>query len=99
MTKARFWENGFSVTGHSTRDADDDEGRLVCSAVSSAAFMAANTITEVIGDSAEISVKDGEMSLSVKAPSDKTKAVLAGLKLHLSELSEQYGKRLNITEV
>lgn len=97
MTKARFWSHGFSITGHSTKDAGDDEGRALCAAVSSAAYMAANTITEVIKDNAEIKVNDGEMVLKVQNPSDKTIAVLDGLKLHLSELSKQYGKRLSVT--
>lgn len=100
MTNARFWDFGFSITGHSTKNAGDDEGRALCAAVSSAAYMAANTITEVIRDAAEIEVEDGKMFLSVPNPSDKTIAVLKGLKLHLSELSKQYGKRLSvITEV
>ncbi|MBR6902537.1 MAG: ribosomal-processing cysteine protease Prp [Clostridia bacterium] len=97
MTNARFWIYGFSITGHSTKDAGDDEGRALCAAVSSAAYMAANTITEVIKDTAEIEVKDGEMFLSAQNPSDKTIAVLKGLRLHLSELSKQYGKRLSVT--
>ena len=94
MTKAQFWSYGFRISGHSTENAEDDRGRALCAAVSSAAYMAANTITEVIGDKAETRVGDGEMLLEVKKPSDKTVAVLSGLKLHLSELSKQYGKRL-----
>lgn len=105
MTKARFfYENsalcGFLIEGHSTKNAVDDEGRALCSAISSAAYMAANTVTEVIGDTAEVEVKDGKMLLKVLNISDKSKAVLEGLKLHLTELSKQYGKRLSvITEV
>lgn len=99
MTKAEFWDYGFRITGHSTKNARDDEGRLLCAAVSSAAYMAANTITDIIGDKADISVEDGAMSVEVSSPSEKTKAVLSGLKLHLSELSKQYGARLKITEV
>ena len=96
MTKALFYNYGFRVSGHSTKNAEDEEGRTLCAAVSSAAYMAAHTITEVIGDRAEIEVSDGEMLLKVENPSDKTVAVLKGLKLHLSELSKQYGKRLNV---
>ena len=96
MTKAEFWNYGFRITGHSTKNAGDDEGRALCAAVSSAAYMAANTITEVIGDKAVTEVSDGEMFLEVKKPSDKTVAVLGGLSLHLSELSKQYGKRLSV---
>ena len=101
MTKAKFlYENGavcgFEIEGHSTKDAPDDDGRALCAAVSSAAYMAANTITEIIGDKAVIEVEDGKIFLEAENPSDKTRAVLGGLKLHLSELSKQYGKRLSV---
>lgn len=96
MTRAEFWNYGFHITGHSTKNPDDNEGRALCAAVSSAAYMAANTITEVIGDKAEIKTADGDMFLNVKEPSEKTVAVLKGLQLHLSELSKQYGKRLSV---
>ena len=105
MTKAKFFERdgavyGFLIEGHSTKTASDGEGRALCAAVSSAAYMAANTVTEVIGDSAESEVSDGRMLFSVSKPSESTVKVLGGLKLHLSELSKQYGKRLIIiTEV
>ena len=97
MTNARFWNYGFCITGHSTKNAQDDEGRALCAAVSSAAYMAANTIIEIIKDTAQVEVKDGEMILNLQSPSDKTIAVLEGLRLHLSELSKQYGKRLSVT--
>ena len=104
MTKAGFLaENGcivgFKLEGHSTKNAEDDEGRNLCAAISSAAYMAANTITDVIGDSADAKVKDGYMYFKVNKPSDASVAVLKGLKLHFAGLSKQYGKRLIITEV
>lgn len=78
------------MTGHCTADENDEEGRLVCASVSSAAYMTANTITEIIGDKADIEVNDGEMILNVKNPSDKTIAILEGFKLHIQQLEEQY---------
>ena len=105
MTKARFFYKnsvlcGFLIEGHSTKNAGDDEGRALCSAVSSAAYMAANTVTEVIGDTARIEVEDGKMLFILENISEKSEIVLNGLKLHLTELSKQYGKRLSvITEV
>ena len=90
MTHVRFSSQGFTITGHCTADASDEQGRLVCSAVSSAAYMTANTITEIIGDKADIEVNDGEMILKVKKPSDKTRAILEGFKLHIQQLEEQY---------
>ena len=88
---------GFRLSGHSGFAAAGSD--IVCAAATSSALMAANTVTEIIGDKADISVSEGVMELEVPSPSEKTKAVLSGLKLHLSELSKQYGARLQITEV
>ena len=96
MTEAKFWNYGFHIKGHSTKTARDSAGRALCAAVSSAAYLAANTITDVIGDKARIEVSDGEMFFETENPSDGTVAVLKGLKLHLSELSKDYGKRLSV---
>ena len=92
MTKVRLSENGFSVKGHCTADANDELGRLVCASVSSAAYLVANTITEVIGDKSDVSVdeKSGEMKLSLASPNNETKIVLKGFALHIKQLSEQY---------
>lgn len=101
MTVVKFLSDskglcGFSVSGHSSADADDNFGRIVCAAVSSAVYMAANTITDVIGDVCEQRVGEAQIYIKSENPSDATRTVLAGLKLHLKELSEQYGKRIKI---
>ena len=101
MTEVKFLADkkcfyGFIISGHSSVNCDDEEGKIVCSAVSSAAYMTANTITEIIGDKADIKVSDAKMSLRVKAPSDKTVAVLDGLRLHLEQLSNEYKDRISI---
>ena len=88
---------GFEIKGHSSDDCNDSEGKIVCAAVSSAAYMTANTITEIIGDRCDAYVDDALMSVVVKNPDVKTTAVLCGLKLHLTELSKQYSKRIKIT--
>ncbi len=102
MTSVKFLSKcesiyGFEIKGHSSANFDDFEGKIVCSAVSSAAYMTANTITEIIGDECDITVDDALMRVKVIAPSGKTIAVLEGLKLHLTELSKQYSKRIKIT--
>ena len=102
MTSVKFLSKneslyGFEIMGHSSIDCNDDEGKIVCAAVSSAGYMTANTITEIIGDGCDITVDDALMRIKVIAPSDKTIAVLEGLKLHLTELSKQYSKRIKIT--
>ena len=88
---------GFEIKGHSSVDCDDFEGKIVCSAVSSAAYMTANTITEIIGDECQIDLDDALMRVKVVSPSQQSVIVLEGLKLHLTELSKQYSKRIKIT--
>ena len=101
MTQVKFLSgpggiNGFEISGHCSSDSDDETGRVVCAAVSSAAYMTANTITDVIGDKAEVQIDDALMRLCVKTPSSSASAVLEGLRLHLTELSGQYGDNIRI---
>ncbi len=87
---------GFEISGHSSESCEDEVGRIVCAAVSSAAYMAANTITEIIGDKAEAFVDDALMKFSVSNPSEASVSVLKGLRLHLLELSNQYSNNIRI---
>ena len=101
MTRVRFSADekglyGFEISGHTSEDGDDEIGKIVCAAVSSAAYMAANTVTDIIGDKAEIFVDDAVMRFYVKNPSVCTVKGLEGLRLHLTELSEQYGSNITI---
>ncbi len=102
MTSVKFLSNkesvcGFEIKGHSSNNCDDLEGKIVCAAVSSVAYMTANTITEIIGDECEIDIDDALMRVKVINPNLNTKVILDGLKLHLTELSKQYSKRIKIT--
>lgn len=99
MTKVKFFADnkglyGFEISGHCSENSDDEIGKTVCAAVSSAAYMAANTVTEIIGDTADAEVKDAVMRFTVKNPSSCTVKVLEGLKLHLTELSGQYSDNI-----
>lgn len=93
---------GFRITGHSGFANSGSD--IVCSAISSAAYMAANTVTEVIKASAEIDVNesDGGMLLRVFQKDAVTcRDILQGFKLHMLALEEQYSDYMivNITEV
>ena len=104
MTSIKFHADkigliGFEISGHSSLDCGDIDGKIVCSAVSSAAYMAANTIEEIIGDRCEAVVDDALMNIKVINPSNTSRKVLEGLKLHLTELSKQYSSRIVIMEV
>lgn len=101
MTEVKFFSDGntiigFSISGHSSVNCDDEEGKILCSAISSAAYLTANTILEVIGDKAEVSVDDAFMVVKVKNPSRDTVTALKGFKLHIEQLSLQYNDRLSI---
>ena len=53
--------------------------------------MAANTVTEVLGLSPELSERDGKLSLSLSdSEAPAAQAVLEGLRLHLQALYTQY---------
>ena len=90
MTVVKLSKNGFNIKGHSTSDASDEIGKLVCASISSAAYLTVNTITDVIGDKAEINLDDGKMVLRLCSVSKESANLLKGFKLHLLQLSEQY---------
>ena len=69
---------------------------IVCAAVSSAALMAANTITDVIGAPAKAEAESGSMFFYLNETNEKTEAVLRGLELHLTELSKQYPLNIKV---
>ncbi len=88
---------GFHIKGHSDMNPEGPE--ILCAAVSSAAYMTANAVTDVIGLDPELRAADGDMYLKVKTESEaiKCRDIFGGLKLHLCSLSEQYPKYLTIS--
>lgn len=91
---------GFRVKGHA---GFSEHGRdIVCAAVSSASLMAANTITEVLRIGADVMVKDGDLTVRIfERDADICRDILAGFKLHMLSLEEQYPQYIsvNYTEV
>jgi len=96
MTKVSLFSNGFSVKGHCSANVNDEEGKLVCAAVSSAVYLTVNTITEVVGDKANITEKDGEMTVKLSSVSEGSKTVLEGFKIHILQLSKQYPRCIKV---
>ncbi len=98
MTKATFYFDGdvpygYLISGHSGFAEEGED--IVCASISSASYMVANTITEILGVNAEIDVNDARMKLTVKKEQRHiTKDILLGLKLHLDSLAEDYPKFL-----
>ena len=85
---------GFEIKGHAMFAESGSD--VVCAAVSSAAFMAANTITDIIGANADASAQDGMMRVVLTQADEQTLTVLRGLELHLTELSKQYPENIKI---
>lgn len=106
MIKAEFFNHddlivGFRITGHAGYAEEGSD--IVCSAVSSAAYMTANTVTDVLMLSPEISENDGYLRLKLKSHADaeNAKDILNGFSLHIAELSKQYPRYITVinTEV
>ena len=100
MTTAKFLFSGdtivsFELSGHS--GAGEEGTDVVCSAVSSAAYMAANTIIEILKLTPETEVRDGYLKLKMNlSDALKSKVITDGLYLHLSELQGQYPNNLKL---
>ena len=85
---------GFEIKGHAMFAESGKD--VVCAAVSSAAYMAANTVTEIIGAKATATAADGAMHFEVCEECDKCLAVLKGFELHMTELSKQYPQNIKV---
>ncbi len=89
---------GFDISGHTGLASAGRD--ILCAAISSAAYLTANTITDVLGVDAKVAVTDGGMSLLVPVGEEETtRAVLKGLELHLRQLREQYPKGIRIINI
>ena len=90
---------GFRITGHA--GAGEQGQDIVCAAVSSAAYMTANTLTDILGATAAITVEDGLMDLTVTDRLDACQPTLAGFQLHIQALHDAYPDRVHLmnTEV
>lgn len=100
MIKAIFFNQGdlltgFEVEGHGGGEEGTD---IVCAAVSSAVYMTANTVTEILSVDADIKVEDGYLYFKVQ-PLSETQAILKGLQLHLISLSKDYPKNIKVTNI
>ena len=105
MTTVQFfhqhqWISGFEINGHSSDHAEDLQGKLVCAAVSSAAYLVANTLIEVLKSDVASHVSEQLMTIRVLNPeSAECQAVLKGFQLHLDALSKQYTQKITIKKV
>ena len=90
---------GFTLDGHAGAGVRGED--IVCAAVSSAAYMAANTVIEIIGATANVTIRDGYMQVMLTDKIADCQDILSGFQLHLQAMQEQYPKRVHLmnTEV
>ena len=107
MTKCEFFTEddritGFSVSGHSGyAEAGQD---IVCAAVSAVVTMAETTINDVCGAKAKVRVKDEDARVTLTLPvscdeEEAVQAVLAGMKLTLCSIRDDYPDYIEVLEV
>ena len=86
--------SGFHLSGHA--GAGEYGQDIVCASVSSAALMTANTITEVIGATANIAEDDGYLSVTVESRIEDCQDILSGFRLHIQAHAEEYPKAVQL---
>lgn len=104
MIKADFFFSkkgqiaGFHIRGHAMHSDPGED--IVCASVSSAAYMTANTLTEIVKIKTAIEdASDGMMKVVVSTVDrDRAKYFLEGLKLHITELSKMYPYNIRVNE-
>ncbi len=102
MIRAEFFVKGgtpvgFRVSGHS--GASEAGMDIVCAAVSSAAYLTANTVTDVMRVPAEASVSGDAMVLRVpEKDASACGALLRGFRLHMLALQKQYPENIMLTD-
>ncbi len=95
MTKAVFYEKDEKLIGFLIREHSgyDEEGYdIVCASVSSAAYLTANTLTEIVGAAADIDLREAYFEFILKDKFNEGQSHLQGLRLHLSSLAGDYSE-------
>ncbi len=95
MTKVVFYEKDEKLTGFLIKDHSgyEEEGYdIVCASVSSAAYLTANTLTEIVGAKAEIDLREAYFRFMLKDKLEESENHLKGLRLHLESLAGEYNE-------
>ena len=91
---------GFDISGHAGFSESGTD--IVCAAVSSAAYMVGNTLTEVIRADIDTVINDklGIMKVMISSKDvNRCSDIMNGFKLHLILLEEMYPKNIKVNYV
>lgn len=101
MIKVVFYESitgeviGFRISGHAKYEKAGKD--IVCAAVSSASYMAINTLTEILNIHANVSVDNGKMEVAINEKDTLLcRDILNGFRLHIKSLEKIYPKHLKV---
>ncbi len=100
MIDARFFKCGdelcgFEISGHSGYGEQGTD--IICASVSSAAYMTANTITDVLFIDADIDLNDDGFFKFIVSPCKEAQPILKGFEMHLRALSQDYPENIKVT--
>ncbi len=105
MLKAKFFVLdsgeiiGFEISGHSGYASHGSD--IVCAAVSSASYMAVNTMSDIIMADLDLTVDEnvGYMKVVMTDKKDLARCsdILKGFKMHLLLLEEMYSKNIKVS--
>ena len=87
---------GFDLNGHCGGEAGRD---IVCAAVSSAAYLTANTLTDICGCAADVTERDGHLRVCLtEADMGRGEFMLRGFALHMKQLRDQYPEQIDVND-
>ena len=78
---------GFALFGHAGRGGEGND--IVCAALSSAAYLAANTLS-LDDKNAKINIGEGKITVYIEKVSDLSEKVLTALEFQLTDIQRQY---------
>ena len=112
MTSVRFFATprgklrGYAISGHagqkpSVLGTGSQRNRLLCAAISSAAYLTANTLSDTLHLPCRINVRDGHMVVLLRAAGGgfAAQAVLRGLHAHMVQLAKEYPDAMRCTVI
>ena len=99
MIRVNFYKKGDMLTGFECKghaESAEYGQDILCAFVSSACYMTANTVTEVLKLSADTRVTDGYMRVSNISSPEKAQDILKGMLLHMEELQKDYPEKIKV---
>lgn len=93
MIKAVFYKkngglSGFSISGHAGWGESGSD--IVCAAVSSAAELVCNTVTDFFKEEAEVSVQENILELKMKSGGGEAPKLIESFRAHMQLISEEF---------